>query len=538
MPGSVPLDVAPVLSEITQYLPDSWKPIIDTDIDGPASTPVQIDAERPLFGQRALTRRLARTIFVGGAPTLRSAHIGVERPGVWLGVAIPGDTVGNFGSALDLLLNRATYLYAEGQRYWYDTQASVQRTAADMADRLRDQPEEVWQEIIERLRSSEPKHRGGFSGVHVAPDSTGDIPDEDAARLVILPPSMPHTKNNDESPALAFAQQALEKRGSAQRVNRNMLVFLAPDSKRLDELMEATRNFLAWDDIAGRVEELNLSPQQAKQAHSQRDNADQSVQLRIAQPYTHALVPEQPDPGKPVIWSVEKADGQETRLAVRTADKLSRAGLLSDVFAPRMIRMDLDGSLAKAWESGHISVGQLWDYYCQFPYLTRLKNREALATAVGSVLSSFTWETEGFALADRFDDTSGRYEGLAVPGGDSVFGPITDATLLVAPKVALEHKPVVEPEDAPDAGGRTGDKPAPKHRTFLGTYRVSPERYGRDLSRLSQEVLQHLASADGVDLEVTVEIRATTESGFPDDKARIIIENAHALKFNRSTFED
>ena len=50
MPGSVPLDVPAVLSEITQYLPDSWKPIIDTDIDGPAATPVKIDAERPLFG--------------------------------------------------------------------------------------------------------------------------------------------------------------------------------------------------------------------------------------------------------------------------------------------------------------------------------------------------------------------------------------------------------------------------------------------------------------------------------------------------------
>lgn len=98
MPGSLPLDVPTVLSEITQYLPDSWKPIVDADIDGSGSTPVQIDSERPLFGQRALTRRLARTIFVGAAPTLKSSHIGAEKPRIWLGVAIPGDTVGNFGS--------------------------------------------------------------------------------------------------------------------------------------------------------------------------------------------------------------------------------------------------------------------------------------------------------------------------------------------------------------------------------------------------------------------------------------------------------
>ena len=57
-------------------------------------------------------------------------------------MAVPGDTVGNFGSALHLLSDRATYLYSDGDRYWYDTQASVDRMARDYADRLRDRPEE------------------------------------------------------------------------------------------------------------------------------------------------------------------------------------------------------------------------------------------------------------------------------------------------------------------------------------------------------------------------------------------------------------
>jgi predicted AAA+ superfamily ATPase len=108
LPGTVPLDVTTVASEITQYLPDSWKPIIDTDIDGPASTPIKVDTDRPILGARAVTRRLARAIFIGSAPTLRSAHRGVERQRIWLGTAVPGDTVGNFGSALDLLSQRAT----------------------------------------------------------------------------------------------------------------------------------------------------------------------------------------------------------------------------------------------------------------------------------------------------------------------------------------------------------------------------------------------------------------------------------------------
>jgi hypothetical protein len=66
---------------------------------------------------------------------------------------------------------------------------------------------------------------------------------------------------------------------------------------------------------------------------------------------------------------------------------------------------------------------------------------------------------------------------------------------------------------------------------------VEPERYGRDFTRISQEVLQHLASLDGVDLDITVEIRARRAEGFPEDKVRVILENARALKFDQSAFE-
>ncbi len=565
MPGSVPLDAPSVLSQVSQYLPDSWKAIIDADIDGPGSTAVEVDASRPLFQQRALTRRIARTIFVGGAPTLRSAHQGVERPSIWLGVAIPGDVVGNFGSSLEVLGQRATYLYNDGQRYWFDTQPSVGRLAADMADRLRERPDEVWVEIIRRLRQVDARSRGAFAGVHVAPDSGADVPDEDAARLVIVHPAHPHRKDDVDSPAMRFATETLDKRGGSQRINRNMLVFLAADAKRLDELMDSARSYLAWDDIVSRADGLNLSPQQAKQAIDRRDDASQATDLRIGQTYVHALVPEQPNPGQPITWSVEKADGQETQLAARTSARLARAGLLTDVSAPRTLRLDLDTKLARAWESGHVSVGALWSFYAQYPYLTRVKNREVMVTAIRDVVAQFTWASEGFALADSFDASTGRYTGLVIPGAGAVAGGITDATLLVKPDVALAQAPVIVDERCPTCGGlkHEGDCPAdpppgtscatcgkPAHTgpcegtphvvpntKYFGVYEIDAERYGRDLTRLSQEILQHLASLDGVELDVTIEIQARKADGFPDDKMRVILENSRALKFKQSGFE-
>ena len=79
---------------------------------------------------------------------------------------------------------------------------------------------------------------------------------------------------------------------------------------------------------------------------------------------------------------------------------------------------------------------------------------------------------------------------------------------------------------------------APKHTRFYGTVRLDPERFGRDLNRLYQEVIQHLAASEGVELEITVEISASKKDGFPDDKARIVAENARTLKFDSYGFED
>ena len=191
MPASIPLATAAVNAELTQYLQDSWKAIIDADVDGPNSEPAKIDKDKPLFGGRSLTKRLARTVFFGAAPTIGTAHKGIDAQRVFLGTAVPGDVPGNFHSALNQLGDRATYFYSGSGKYWYDLQANISRRAKDQADRLH--KEDVWAEIVRRL-GDQARSRGDFAGVHVCPEETGDIPDTDEARLVILHPT-------DDTPA-------------------------------------------------------------------------------------------------------------------------------------------------------------------------------------------------------------------------------------------------------------------------------------------------------------------------------------------------
>jgi predicted AAA+ superfamily ATPase len=570
MPGGVPLDAERVRSELTQYLEDDFKPVIDADIDGDGSTPAGVDRDRPTLGQRAVTRRVARAIFLGSAATLRSAHKGIEQPSLWLGVAVPGDTVGNFGSALHLLSDRATYLYSDGARYWYDTQASITRIARDYADRLRDRPEDVWAEIVTRLTRDELRARGAFARVKIGSMDTGDITDDPGVQLVILHPSYHHARGEDGSPAMTFARRALDTRGSSQRVNRNMVVFLAPDAKRAEEVYEAVRDYLAWHSIAERVEELSLSAQQATQARTRLDAADKAVALRTLDAYHWGLVPVQPQPDRPVTWDIVRADGARDRLAERASDKLSQADLLRTVHGARSIRYDLDNRLPSIWQSGHIRVGELWGYYCRHPYLPRLRDRAVLDDGILGVASELTWDAEGFALASGYDETLGRYLGLTIPHQDSL-GQITDQTLLVRPETALAQRDQELAERAasgttgaggPDAGtaaaegnatspgtarlpGHAGlpdaaaqPPPGPKNARFFGVARINPERYARDLTRLSQEIIQQLAAPDGVELEIRVEITACKPDGYPDDKVRNVTENARTLKFETYGFED
>ncbi|MGW3354263.1 DUF499 domain-containing protein [Streptomyces bungoensis] len=560
MPGDIPLSDQRVVGELTHYLEDRWKPILDADVDGVNSTPVQIDQEKTFLGARAMTRRIARTLFMGSAATLKAATKGLDEPHVRLGMAMPGDSMGNFRTALNTLADRSTYLYSEGERYWYDTQASVTRIAKDEADRLVERPEDVWAELVRRLGSNQ--HRAGdFSGVHVAPQHTGDIPDTDEVRLVLLHPQHHHTKNKDDSPAMLFAAEALGSRGPSQRSHRNMLVFLAPDKKRLDELLEAAREYLGWRKVLDRADELDLNPSQRRQAESRIKAADEKVQLRVAETYHWAIVPEQrEDPARPVQWEAIKVETGKPDLAVRTAERLKREALLWLQQAPALLHQKLTGPLASLWErDGHISVGQLWELHTRYPYMNRLRDRSVLDRGVEDVLHMIGWESEGFALAAGSDQATSRYEGLVLPGGDARFGQITDSTLLVRSDIAIQQRQADVAAAAVPAQRTSEDADTPKdtaaaettsglgvhipaqtsekqtrqlvirNTRFYARAVLTPEEYSKNASKYAIEILPHLDLV-GSEVEITVEIHAKRPDGFPDDKARILTENANTLK--------
>jgi hypothetical protein len=65
-----------------------------------------------------------------------------------------------------------------------------------------------------------------------------------------------------------------------------------------------------------------------------------------------------------------------------------------------------------------------------------------------------------------------------------------------------------------------------------------PTATRRDFKKLADEIRGPLGATPGVTVNVTIEIEATTLSGFDDAKVRTVSDNATTLNFEQSGFED
>src|SRR4029079_15230860 len=131
----------------------------------------------PNLGKFAACRRVARTIYMGTAPTAAAAHRGIEDRQVRLCCVMPGESPAVFGDALRRLAGAATYLYQDGPRYWYSTQPTVTKLAEDRAEQLKRDPDKVVVELERRLRA-DLANKGDFSRVHPLPPSGAEVPDD------------------------------------------------------------------------------------------------------------------------------------------------------------------------------------------------------------------------------------------------------------------------------------------------------------------------------------------------------------------------
>ena len=559
MPGSLPLDVSAVRDELTRHLSEGWNSLVDREVDGKRSIPWQQDKNVLRYGKVLASRRVARTIMLGSAPTVRQQNVrGIEASRIRLGVVQPGEQIAVFNDALGSLQNSLAYLYTNpsGDRFWYDTRPTLRKTVEDRATQF--SASDVEYEIERRMKKL--RQEPPLKGIHIGPASSLDVPDDQTVRLVILSPGEAVTTSSHGCAALDVAEKIWESRGNSPRIFRNMLVFLAPDQTSMSALEQETRRYLAWQSIKNDSQDLNLDAAQNRETENSLKRSDETVALRLSETWCWLLTPAiARSDMKTVEWEKTRLSGGTEGIISRAGKKLLENETVIDRWAPALLLMELDSLLWKDADS--LQIKKLWEYLCTYCYLPRLSDFSVLEKAI----------QEGVQVKDYFAYASGVSEGRFIDLRYAQKASIDRSGFIVCKSAAkkqleLEHlqrnpssaesvtnkgdlkthsseqqdggTPLTMEQSDTESSISSSHLSTPKSMRFFLSAPLDDARVNRDVQRILEEVISQLTADNGVTLSLRLEVEASASKGFSQETIRAVSENCRTLKIKEFGFEE
>lgn len=554
MPGSLPLYDGRSRNELTYYLPAGWDAVLDRDIDGESAETTELETKEPRFGSVNAARRVARTLFLGSAPSSMVAKAGtrgLDRARVLLGCLQPGQTSAIFSDALNRLVDRSHYLNSSGDkvhdatRYWFDTRANLRREMEDRKKRF-DEKNEVRNKLIEVLK----RLSNGvslFEGIHIFTPHA-DVPDDSALRLIFLAPDKFYSR---EESRLSFdaVVDYVRNNGNRPRHRSNRLIFMAPDHGALSRLSDCIRIALAWDSIVSDVKEgrLNIDQLQKRQAEKELQSAEEVVPRATRECYKWLLCPVQHAPTDskisaeafPLNTSGASLGGEIERVCQENE-------LVISTWSPVHLRAKLKELYWKR-DKPAVSAMAFWEDTLKYLYMPRLKNRRVLEQAIEKGAASRDFY--GTAYGQQGD----KYEGFKL--GDLAVQ-LDDTLLLIELEAAkayeAAHAPVPQPKQpsgvisGPTPGGvipsgiqsTTPPTSTPSaSNIFIGTIDVNPTTAKMRMVEIAEEIVSVLMGDPKANVKLSVEISADFPEGASDQIKRTVTENAASLGFKNKTWE-
>ena len=577
MPGSLPLYDGSSRNELTYYLPAGWDAVVEKDIDGDRAETTELENKETRFGQVNAARRVARTLFLGSAPSSVAGKTGIrglDRARVLLGCLQPGQTSAIYIDALNRLSDRLHYLNSSGDkaqdttRFWFDTRANLRREMEDRKRRFDDASDvrgKIAESIKKMLGSS-----GLFDGTHIFTPSS-DVPDDSNLRLVVLSPEHWHSRDEART-ASAAVLDYVRNNGTKPRYRGNRLIFLAPEMSILGRLRDVARTALAWHSIVEDVREgrLNIDLLQKKQAEKELASAEEVVPRAARECYKWLLCPVQNTPTNP---QVEVEAFPLTTTNASASNEIERICLENELVITTWSPIHLRAKLKDLyWKDGKSAVNAMtfWEDSLRYLYLPRLRNRESLAKAIHTGASS----ADFFGTA--YGQTGDKYDGFQVGEGTVQ---LDDTLMLIEPNEAANYLAAVRREKEaaaaaqqvsaasasaagtgiPTSGQISGglfagserhtavganatspaeaSAPSVRFKSFHGAIQIKPNASKVHLVQIAEEIISILAGDPRAQLEITLEINAEFPAGASDQVKRAVSENAQSLGFKASVWE-
>jgi predicted AAA+ superfamily ATPase len=561
LPGSLPLYDGSSRNELTYYLQPGWDAVLERDIDGDRSETIELENKEPRFGALSAARRVARTIFLGSAPSASGAGKGikgVDKARVLLGCLQPGHTSSTYLDALSRLADRLHYLNSSGDktqqstRFWFDTRTNLRREMEDRKGRFEDK-NEVRGKVAEILK----KVTAGsslFEGCHIFTPHT-DVPDDSLLRLVVMAPDKFYSKQESR---IAFEEVTTFVRNNGQkpRYRGNRMIFIAPEHTSISRLIDCTRTVLAWNSIVEDIRDgrLNIDRLQEQQAKKELQIAEDVLPRAARECYKWLLCPVQNKPTDRDIATEAYPLNTSGSSFIQEIERVCIENeLVISVWSPVHLRQKLKELYWKA-DRQSIPAMSFWDDTTKYLYLPRLKRMGTLEQAILKGADS----KDFFGTA--FSKVGDTYEGFKF--GDSNIQ-LDDTLLLIEPTEAARYetcfvKPAPQPTNTssgvkegasatstfgtqPRPAGSTGTATIPPHAaqpcSFHGSVEISPTASKMRLQEIAEELISLLTKDPNATVKIALEINAEFPDGVTDQIRRAVSENAGSLGFRVKEWE-
>lgn len=564
MPGSIPLYDHDVKNKSIYYLPAGWDPVIEKDIDGERSESYDIDRDSR-FGSVQAARRVARTIFLGSAPSATAQMVrGIELERVCLGAAQPGQQIAIFKDVLRRLQDRLHYLNFGDNRYWFDTRPNLRKEMEERKRRF-DYKNDILPLIKSRINEA---YRQGelFKYIHIFTEHN-DIPDDFFLRLIVLSPEHKFAKSN-KTLAINKALEILQHRGQQPRIKQNRLIFLAPDYDQSARLSDQAKIVLAWTSIVEDCNnmKLNLDQLQIQQAKQNLSGSKNSMLQTVRDTYKWLLAPVQfAKKGKgvgDVEWEEISISSGSNAIQEIELKAIEQEWIINR-WSPYHLSNTLD-----TWffteDKKEINTMELWNACAQYIYLPRLMNEKVLTETIEAGIESEDFF--GFAYSKEGD----KYNGFAL--GSHPMVNLDNDSMIIEIETAKAYKEKLLQEEAAkrieeegkhtDTSGTAIVRETPEHefgssqtankmhdvssspsandlvkKRFFGNIELDPLMAKASFQDIMDEIINQFTSDMSVDVKISVEIEAVSPNGFNENIQRSIKENCNVLKFDTAEFE-
>jgi predicted AAA+ superfamily ATPase len=364
--GSISLGTAAVRSELVKHTgaPSVYLSVIESDIAGSHAKAPEIDRQLGSeYAKENVSEKLARSVFMysfsGGQQR------GATLPQLRVGALNPEMAPPFVADALDRMTKRLWYLYHDNGLYRFDSRPNLNRILVDREELVRSEPEKV--RDYAKLKLGELIGDAAFR-VYRYPEEDRDVADEARLSLVVL--GLNQTASEDELPTdtADFVGGVLKQHGKGFRKHANVLIFLAPDTQRASEVIDAARRLLALRSIDDhKPTKSQLTEDQLKDLAGRMKEAEARLPAALTTAYRHILVPDKNKTIRSIDMGISVAKGL---LSQKVLDKLKDEQQILDKLDPAILIGERFGLWPQDQEM--INVNTLADYFTQLTHLPML----------------------------------------------------------------------------------------------------------------------------------------------------------------------